>query len=130
MGGEPFINPNLYEILIKAKKCYPNSDLRVVTNGLLFPKIDEKNIKAIRECNVVVDISQYPVTRRMIEDIINFAEENQIRISIGKEVVKFMKQLTLKENLNVEIAHVIFLEERDYILVQLCCFMRIKIFWD
>lgn len=102
MGGEPFINRNLYEFIIEAKKIYPYSDLRIVTNGLLFPKIDEKNIKAIRECNVVVDISQYPITRKMIESIIIFAEENQIKISIGKQIVKFMKQLTIKENKDYE----------------------------
>lgn len=105
MGGEPLVNPNLSKFIYMAKSYFPYADLKVVTNGLLLPQINTEVIKAIRDCNVVVDISQYPPTRNMIEDIVNFTERNQIPICIGKEITQFMKQMCSSINNNFERAH-------------------------
>lgn len=105
MGGEPFINPNLREFIYEAKNHFPYTDLSVVTNGLLLPQIGDEVIEAIRDCGVIVDISQYPPTRNQIENIINFVEKNQIEIVLGEEKTKFMRQFCPHMNSDVEGAY-------------------------
>lgn len=117
MGGEPFVNPDLDEFLFAVKHVFPYSDLRIVTNGLLFPGISEKVIKAIRECNAIIDISQYPPTRRMIGTILEFAEENQIKVKMGKEIIQFKKQIVPGINNDYEAA-------RKYCMSSSCHFLR------
>lgn len=105
MGGEPFVNPDLGKFIYETKRVFPYSEITIVTNGLLFERITDETIKAIEDCNAVVDISQYPPTREMIEKIINFAEEKQIRLSLGEQKVKFMKQVYRGENPDYEMAY-------------------------
>ena len=105
MGGEPFINPDLSLFIYELRKIFPYTEIRVVTNGLLFPKINIKTIEAIRKCGVFVEISQYPPTRKMIGDIITFAQNNNIRIIVGNRITKFMRQLDVNINENFQLAH-------------------------
>lgn len=98
MGGKPLTNPDLCDFIYSAKKFFPYADIRIVTNGLMLPQISENTVCAIRECNVGIDLSQYPPTREMIEKIIEFVDKNNIDISITKKVEKFMKRLTVHEN--------------------------------
>ena len=93
MGGEPFINPNLDGFIYEARKNFPYSDIRVVTNGILLPKISDQVVEAIRNCGVVIDISQYPPTKEVIERIVSFAQEKKLRIQITKEITKFFKSV-------------------------------------
>lgn len=94
MGGEPFTNPNLCDFIYAAKRFFPYADIRIVTNGLLLPQIDKNKMGgAFRECNVGIDLSQYPPTREMLEKIIEFTEENNIDILISKKIQKFIRRM-------------------------------------
>ena len=41
LGGEPFLLSNLDEYITIARDIYSETDIEIVTNGLLIPKIDE-----------------------------------------------------------------------------------------
>lgn len=92
MGGEPFMNPDLGLFIYEVKKVFPYTDIRVVSNGLLLPQISEQTVEAITECRAIIDISQYPPTRRMVEKIITFVQEKNLKIEIGEEITKFFAQ--------------------------------------
>lgn len=92
MGGEPFVNTDLGLFIYEVKRAFPYTDVRVVTNGLLLPQISDQTVQAVRECRAVIDISQYPPTRHMIEKIIMFVQEKDLKIEIGQEITKFFAQ--------------------------------------
>lgn len=62
LGGEPFLESNLCEYVITTRETFPNTDIQIVTNGLLIPDIDKKILYCIKENNVSLDISLYPPT--------------------------------------------------------------------
>lgn len=92
MGGEPFVNPDLGLFIYEVKRVFPYSDIRVVSNGLLLPNISDRTVEAIKACGAVIDVSQYPPTRHMIEKIITFVQEKKLKIAIGEKITKFMVQ--------------------------------------
>lgn len=75
MGGEPLINPQLPLFIYAVKKFFPYADIRIASNGLLVAEMKTPLVNAIRECNVTVDISQYPPTRLIMEKIIAFSKK-------------------------------------------------------
>lgn len=106
MGGEPFLNPDLAFFIYKAKEIFPYSDIRIVTNGLILSKTSTNIIKAIKECGATIDISQYPPTRDIIEDIICFADDNQVKIQIGLEIKSFFASLKSDVNYNTNVERI------------------------
>ncbi len=93
MGGEPFVNPDLDLFIYEVRKAFPYTDIRVVSNGLLLPRTEEHMIEAIRRCGAVISISQYPPTRRMVENILEFAWQNNVEIEIGTNITEFFAGL-------------------------------------
>lgn len=102
MGGEPFVNPDMDLYIYKVRDIFPYADIRIVSNGLLFPKVNERTVNSIKECGAIIDISQYPPTRDKIEDILEFLDENQLKYTIGREVKQFFSQLSENGSENLE----------------------------
>ena len=69
MGGEPLLNKELPEFISCTRDIFPDSDIMVVTNGLLIPNIDEKLLITMYKYFVRFDISLYPPTSRLKEKI-------------------------------------------------------------
>lgn len=65
MGGEPLLNPRVADYAQKARELFPQSDLRIVTNGLLLPTFDEEKLQRLKQADVKFDISNYPPTRKI-----------------------------------------------------------------
>lgn len=102
MGGEPLINPEWTEFIYVIKQIFPYTDIRIATNGLLVTEMKSKEINALRECNAIIDISQYPPTRKNIEKILEFVKQNRIKINIASEITKFFKQYNFSKKSNYE----------------------------
>lgn len=119
MGGEPLCNPDLKLFIFEARKRFPYSDIRIATNGLLLPQIDKQTAEAIRMCGVTIDITQYPPTRHMIEKIVGFAQEKDLKIQMGSEITEFFKMIGSKHHMREE-------DERIYseCLSRECHFLR------
>lgn len=93
MGGEPFVNPNLRLFIYKVKDFFPYADIRIVSNGLIIPQIEQQTIKSIKECGATIDISQYLPTRNMIEEILQFTWDNNLKIQVGEKITRFFKSI-------------------------------------
>lgn len=106
LGGEPFLLSNLDEYIEIARSIFKESDIEIVTNGLLIPKADEKIISKIKENDISVTISPYRPTIKIKEQIAERLNKNKIWWRFdGKEVLQFSRCLTLESKHNAEISN-------------------------
>lgn len=90
LGGEPFLAKNLDEYVKISREYFPQSMIVIVTNGLLIPTIDKKILTAIRENQVVVEITQYPPTTKMMDRISQTLNDNGVIHFFGAPIKDFM----------------------------------------
>lgn len=67
LGGEPLLHPNLPDIIRLAKESWPDSDIEVITNGLLLRKASDEVFKAMAETGIRFSISMHYGDRRYFE---------------------------------------------------------------
>ena len=82
MGGEPLLNKDIGEIIIRIRELLPLSNIIIVTNGLLLPKLDVNILKTIKENDVSFDVSEYKPTKKIVPKIISLLNEWDIRYRI------------------------------------------------
>lgn len=84
MGGEPLLNKDICKYIDLIKKVYPYTDLRIVTNGILLNKLDNKLVDKIKQYDIMLDISSYPLMHKNIDSLIDMMKEKGIKIYIEK----------------------------------------------
>ena len=95
LGGEPFLHPNLIECLQIVRKSFPDSQLHIVSNGLLIPKLDDAVLSSLSELNYQVDISLYEPTLKQIRLIEDRLNSFGLARKISGYVYNFYKTLNL-----------------------------------
>ena len=98
MGGEPLLNPRLKEYVEVCHQIFPNSDLRIVTNGLLIPKLSDDTLRALRTNDCKIDISNYRPTRKMFKEIKNRLEAFDVEYDLGLPMCFFFRFLLERPN--------------------------------
>lgn len=78
MGGEPLLYPYLEDAIKFARCNFPDSDIRIVTNGLLFLKASTKLLENIKKYNIGIDISPYKPTVEIKHKIVSKLDEYNI----------------------------------------------------
>lgn len=63
MGGEPLLNEQLPELLPLFRTHFPIASIKVVTNGVLFPRAPVSLCEALRSNDVGLAVSVYPQVR-------------------------------------------------------------------
>ena len=61
MGGEPLLHPRINEILNSVSEVFPESEIRLDTNGTLLMKMDDDFFRICREKNVMLVVTKYPI---------------------------------------------------------------------
>lgn len=89
LGGEPFLLKNLDEYLRIARRYFSQTNIVIVTNGLLIPTLKDKIFDAIRENQIVIDISEYPPTKKIKDKIVNILQQNKVLFRISEEFREF-----------------------------------------
>jgi MoaA/NifB/PqqE/SkfB family radical SAM enzyme len=64
-GGEPLLHPQITDILSIARQYFPETDLYVMTNGLLLLKMAETFWETVQKNNIAIHISRYPISLNM-----------------------------------------------------------------
>lgn len=98
LGGEPLLCQNLDKMIRLTRTYFQDSIIRVVTNGLLVPRMSEKLIAALVENNVNLWISTYEPTLKMYDMIRKFCMEHGIGIVGDVSRIEFSKRINLKGN--------------------------------
>ena len=62
LGGEPLLNPRIEEIMHETRRLFPDSDIEIITNGLLVPKMPESFFESVAGNGVRINITMYPPT--------------------------------------------------------------------
>lgn len=93
MGGEPLLNPQLTDYVQTARELFPAADIRIVSNGLLIPRLDDERLKTIKENNCKFDISNYPPTRKMLSQIKTRLESFNVEYSLGFPLYFFFRNI-------------------------------------
>ncbi len=76
LGGEPLLNPEIEQFVVKARSIFPETFIDIVSNGLLVKKMPESFWNTLREQNVALQLSVYPVN-------LNYAELTEYAKSKG-----------------------------------------------
>ena len=59
LGGEPLLHPELDRVILESKRIWNRSVLRLVSNGLLFSRVSDKVLDAIRTTRIHVSLSKH-----------------------------------------------------------------------
>lgn len=100
LGGEPFLNTDIMTYITESRKILPNTMIQIVTNGLLIPRLEQKVLDAIRENQIIISISEYEPTHRIIDKIEDVLTINGIIYTIRPYNTKdrFIKPLSLVDS--------------------------------
>jgi len=61
MGGEPLLHPQLPEVIRMSRAHLPKAGITLSSNGLLLKRMDESFWRAMRECDIRLYLSPYPI---------------------------------------------------------------------
>ena len=61
MGGEPLLHPQLLKILSLTREVFSSSEIQLVTNGLLIPRMETAFFQCCRANTIHIRITEYPV---------------------------------------------------------------------
>lgn len=81
MGGEPLLHPQIEAFLFETRSIFPNSSIKIYTNGILLPKMSESFWNACRACSIDIDITLYPPVKPKEADLIRLVEEKGLKVS-------------------------------------------------
>lgn len=98
LGGEPFLHPNLTEIINMARQLFPSISITIITNGTLYNKLPEIT-PAIINNRIEVSLSLYPIsnTDKIKEEFIKYIPANLLRIDDMSTEMGFSKQLLMED---------------------------------
>lgn len=101
LGGEPFLLPNLSEYCKIVRNIYTESDIRIVTNGLLCLKYDDAFYTKIYDLRIGIDISLYPPTENIIDRLGDKFRSKGINFRFTEPILKFAKRIDLCGKSNI-----------------------------
>lgn len=61
LGGEPLLTPNLDKYLIVARESFTESEIGIITNGLLLKFMDDKFWSTCRDYKIKIIPTKYPI---------------------------------------------------------------------
>ena len=93
MGGEPLLNPRLTDYCVKARSLFPDSDIRIVSNGLLIPSLEKSKLEVLKKAGIKFDISNYPPTRKKKQQITQTLKEADVPFDIGFPMDLFFRNI-------------------------------------
>lgn len=69
MGGEPLLHPNVCEFLRITRELFPDSQIQLVTNGILM-QLTEGLIETLNENKIIVCISDYGIFKDLKRQLV------------------------------------------------------------
>lgn len=79
LGGEPLLHPQIEEIVKIVRKYLPTDSISIITNGLLIPKMPASFFYTLREYNIKLSVSEYPL-KFDYSDMVEHVKEKGIEI--------------------------------------------------
>ena len=92
VGGEPFLHPDIASVLLESRRIWNNSQLEIVSNGLLINQTSPKVFEVLKKTNISVTISDHSSEDLACEEIMRvctFLEQNDISYRLSKSNAKW-----------------------------------------
>lgn len=105
MGGEPLLHSDIIKFLEISRKYLIHSEITLVSNCIMLKKMPPEFWKAMRECNIIIELSIYPPMREQFDDIIRLIRENDIEIKPIRPVNVFWAKMNREGTSNVDYAY-------------------------
>ncbi len=72
LGGEPLLHPQVEEFFYITRRYLPKTDIILITNGILIPKMNKNFWESCKSNNVKIEITKYPINcnYKIIEKIL------------------------------------------------------------
>lgn len=61
MGGEPLLHSRLTDFFFITRKIFPDTNISLITNGLLLPNMSNSFWEAIEENDIQIEVTRYPI---------------------------------------------------------------------
>jgi len=134
LGGEPLLNKNLPQFISEARKAFPKSKIRVVTNGLLCKNMNQELIDAFIENDALLHITLYKPLFSGINSLKQFVESKGIRYIVGIPVTEFFTSFRYEGDSSVKKAFSLCARKRCTYLsggyLSICSFPVLVRFFD
>lgn len=101
LGGEPLLNRNLESILRICKKYFPNSLLRVASNGFLI-KNTKINLNIFKELQVSLEISIHDDSSEYLHALtenLNILNKNKIPFKCNNSIISWRRTHKVIDNI-------------------------------
>lgn len=95
LGGEVLLEERICDYVRYARKMLPDSEIQLISNGLLIPKQTDDFFECCRENNILISISGYQPTLLLKEKIIELLKQKRVVFSFRNEVAEFGKNIDL-----------------------------------
>lgn len=100
MGGEPLLNPELPRFISEARKAFPKAKIHLLTNGILYKKMEGSLLQVLRACNVELQVSLYMPMVDKKNEMEKLFRAQGIRYWISNPITHFGKYLNLEGTSN------------------------------
>ena len=102
LGGEPFLDKDITRYIRIARELYPQANIEIATNGLLVPQLSEYVLNSIYENAITIDVTLYPPTALIVDDIHHVLRKHHITYRIQPLVKTFRKRFCPEGNNDVQ----------------------------
>lgn len=94
LGGEPLLHPKLNDILKITRNYFPNTEIILVTNGILLLKKDTDFFETCKKNDIIIECTKYPIEVDY-KEIKRFLLDNNIKFRFARKTeimqAKFVK---------------------------------------
>ena len=98
-GGEPFLHPQLLELLQCGRKVYPDTVIECYTNGLMLGSLEKNKIERLKELNINLVITEYPLLKLSLDSFYTYADKIGLSYNIiVSEGAKYFSKRPLNFN--------------------------------
>lgn len=88
LGGEPLLNKDIEKYIVMIRNLFENSNIQIVTNGLLLDKQSESFYECCIKNNIHIEITKYPIKFKY-EEVVKLLENKNVSYSfVGSTATK------------------------------------------
>lgn len=102
LGGEVLLDDRIIKYIEVAREALPESEIELISNGLLIPKQTDEFFACCRDNNIKVAISGYKPTLLLKDKILDILKAHKVLYSFRPQVEEFGKNIDLTGTSNKE----------------------------
>ncbi len=100
LGGEALLAENIIEYMNYAREILPDSEIYLISNGLLIPRQKQDFFDCCKKNNILISVSGYKPTLQLEDKIREILEHNEIVYSFRYSKEEFGKNIDLTGTAN------------------------------